>query len=128
METLVWVEGHQVANFGFAIGQEVTWPMSRRRKAGILAELVGAVLSAQVAMGPDWFARRPEDTVDHTGTVTRIESFRCRLAEGHVVPGSVLVRRVDEAVFAGSDEDNAGMEDGVNFVGYLVMFTDLRPT
>jgi hypothetical protein len=128
VDALVWVAGYQVQDFGFAIGQQVTWPISGQINLAALTETVGAATAGQVSMAVDFYAGRPEDAVTHTGVVLRIESYRCRHARSHVVPGSVVVRPVTEAVFAGLDEDNASFEDGVNFVGYLVTLANLRPT
>jgi hypothetical protein len=128
MDAIVWVPGYQVQDFGFAVDQEVTWPMRRLREAGSLVDLVGSDVATQAVMGPDWYARRPEDTVDHTGTIRRIESYRCRHSDSQVVRGSVEVRPVEVAVFAGPPEDSVGLEDGVDFVGYLVTLANLRPT
>lgn len=125
MDVFVWVEGYQVQDFGFAVGQHVTWPISSQMNLSALTEIVGADTAARIRMAVDFHARRPEDTVRHTGVVLRIESYRCRYARSHVVPGSVVSHPVAEAMFAGLNEE---FEDGVDFVGYLVTLTDLRPT
>ena len=128
VDALVWVQGYQVQDYGFAVGQQVTWPISGQMNLAALTETVGPATAAQISMAVDFYAQRPEDTVIHTGVVLRIESYRCRHAGSHVVPGSVGAHPVAEAVFAGSDEDNADFDDGVNFVGYLVTLANLRPT
>jgi hypothetical protein len=128
VNALVWVQGYQVQGYGFAVGQQVTWPISGQLNLAALTETVGAATAAQISMAVDFYARRPEDTVTHTGVVLQIESYRCRHVRGHSVPGSVVSRAVSEAVFAGSDEDIADVEDGVDFVGYLVTLANLRPT
>ena len=69
-DALVWVEAYQVQSYGgepFAVGQHVTWPISRQFNERALTEHVGADTAAQISMGVDWHALRPEDTVDHTG-------------------------------------------------------------
>ena len=128
MDALVWVEGYEVQDYGFVVGQQVTWPISGQLNVAALAETVGVEMAARVSMAVDFHAGRPEDTVTHTGVVQHIESYRCRHARSHVVPGSVVAHPVGEAVFAGSEEDNAWFEDGVNFVGYLVTLANIRPT
>jgi hypothetical protein len=71
-------------------------------------------------MGVEWHGRRAEDTADHTGLVTRIEAYRCRHAQGHVVPGTVETYPISEA--DGWEPE----EDGSHFVGYLVTLTNVR--
>lgn len=121
MEALVWVDAYQVQSFGgqpFAVGQQVTWPIGQLNRAA-LTELVGADTAAQVSMAVDWHARLAEDTVDHTGLVTSIEVYRCRLAQGHVIPGTVETCPVVEA-------DGWEPEDeGARFAGYLVTLTNV---
>lgn len=102
------------------MGQHVTWPISSQLNAEALTEHVGAATAAQISMAVDWHAGGPEDTVNHTGTVTRIEFYRCRHAQGHVVPDSVeshLVVRAD-----GWEPER----DAVHNVGYLVTLQTLR--
>ena len=123
MDALVWVDAYQVQSYGgqrFAVGQHVTWPISMQFNERALTEHVGADTAAQISMGVDWHALRPEDTVDHTGIVSHIEVYRCRLAQGHVVPGSVDTYPVVEA--DGWEAEG----DGVHFSGYLVTLTDIR--
>lgn len=126
MTALVWVEGYQVRDF--TVGQQVTWPISSQLNVAALNELLGADTAAEVRLCVDWHARQPGDTRTYTGIVTGIESYRCRHADSHVVPGSVEARPVARAVFAGLDENNAGFEEAVNFVGYLVTLANLRAT
>ena len=126
MDALVWVSGYQV-HYGFAVGQHVTWPISAQVNVASLSETIGAATAARVSMAVDFYARRPEDTVSHTGVVMRIDSYRCRHGQSHVVAGSVVTHPVAEAEFAGSSEDNADADDGVNFVGYLVTLSNFRP-
>jgi hypothetical protein len=123
METLVWVDAYQVQSFGgepFAVGQDVTWPISGHINRTALTEHLGADTAAQVSMGVDWHARRAADTADHTGLVTHIEAYRCRHATGHVVPGTVETYPVGEA--DGWEPE----EDDLHFVGYLVTLTNIR--
>jgi hypothetical protein len=123
VETLVWVDAYQVQSFGgepFAVGQDVTWPISGQLNRTALTEHVGADTASQVSMGVDWHARRAEYTADHTGLVMRIEAHRCRHAQGHVVPGTVETSPVGEA--DGWEPE----QDGSDFVGYLVTLTDIR--
>lgn len=122
METLVWVQAYQVQSGGepFAVGQDVTWPISQQLNRTALTEHVGAETAAQISMAVDRHALRPEDTADHTGIVTRIEAYRCRHAQGHVVPGTVETYPVVEA--DGWEPE----EDGSHFVGYLVTLTNIR--
>lgn len=122
METLVWVEAYQVQSGGepFVVGQDVTWPISGQLNRTALTEHVGADTAAQVSMVVDWHARRAEDTADHTGLVTRIEAYRCRHAQGHVVPGTVETYPVGEA--DGWEPE----EGGSHFVGYLVTLKNIR--
>jgi hypothetical protein len=124
MDALVWVDAYQVQSYGgepFAVGQQVAWPISMQFNERALTEHVGAATAAQVSMVVDWHALRPEDTVDHTGIVSHIEVYRCRLAQGHVVPGSVETHPVVEA--DGWEPE----EDGVHFSGYLMTLTSIRP-
>jgi hypothetical protein len=124
MEALVWVDAYQVQSFAgesFAVGQHVTWPISGQLNRTALTEHFGADTAAELSMGVDWHAQRAEDTVSHTGVVTRIEVYRCRLAQGHVVPGTVETYPVVEA---GGWEPEG---DGVHFIGYLVTLTNIRP-
>ncbi|WP_182481490.1 DUF6578 domain-containing protein [Nocardioides immobilis] len=122
MDALVWVDAYEVQCCGepFTVGLNVTWPMSGQLNIAAFMELTGADTAASVSMAVDRHARRAEDTVDHTGTVTRIERYRCRHAQGHVVPGTVEVRPIFEA--DGWEPE----EDGVDFVGYLVTLTDIQ--
>ena len=122
MDALVFVDAYQVQSFGgepFAVGQNVTWPLGQVNRAA-LTEHVGSDIAAQVSMGVDWHARRAEDTVIHTGVVTRIEGYFCRHSQGHVVHGTVETHPVVEA--NGWEPEH----DGVNFVGYLVSLTNIR--
>jgi hypothetical protein len=82
VDALVWVQGYQVQDYGFAVGQQVTWPISGQLNLASLTETVGAATAAQISMAVDFYARRPEDTVTHTGVVLQIESYRCRHARG----------------------------------------------
>ena len=123
MDALVWVDAWQVQSYGgepLAVGQHVTWPLGAQLTRGALTEHVGADVAAQFSMGVDWHALRPEDTVDHAGSFSHIEVYRCRLAQGRVVPGSVETYPVVEA------DGWEAEEDGVHFVGYLVTLTNLR--
>lgn len=121
METLVWVDAYQVQSIGerFAVGQDVTWPISAQLNRTALTEHVGADTASQVSMVVDWHAPRAEDTADHTGRVIRIGAYRCRHAQGHVVPGTVESYPVGEA--DGWEPE----EDGSHFVGYLVTLTNV---
>lgn len=123
MDTLVWVEAYQLQSYGgvpFAVGQQVTWPVNSQFNEGALTEHVGADIAAQISMGVDWHASGPEDTVDYTGIVSHIKVYRCRLARGHVVPGSVETYPVVEA------DGWEAEEDGVYFSGYLVTLRNFR--
>lgn len=122
METLVWVDAYQVQSGGepFAVGQDVTWPISGQLNGTALTEHVGPDTAAQISMSVDRHALRPEDIADHTGIVTRIEAYRCRHAAGHVVPGMEETYPVVEA--DGWEPE----EDGSDFVGYLVTLTNIR--
>jgi uncharacterized protein DUF6578 len=102
------------------VGQDVTWPTSGQLNRTALTEHVGADTAAQVSMGVDWHARRAEDTVKLTGLVTRIETYRCRHAQGHVVPETV------EKCCVGEADGWEPEEDGSHFVGYLVTLTNIR--
>ena len=123
MEALVWVDAYQVQSFGgepFAVGQDVTWPISGQLNRTALTEIVGAETAAELSMAVDWHAGRAEDTVDHIGLVTRIEVYRCRHVHGHVVAGTVETYPVVEADGWESEED------GAHFVGYLATLTSIR--
>ena len=122
METLVWVEAYQALSGGepFAVGEDVTWPTSAQLDRAALTRLVGADTAAQVSMAVEWHALRPDDTADHTGNVSRIEAYRCRHVQGHVVPGTVEKYAVGEA---GGWEPE---QDRFDLVGYLVTLTNLR--
>lgn len=124
VDALVWVETYQVQDFGFAVGQQVTWPMGSQLNVAALTETVGAVTAAEVSMGVDWHARQPEDTVSHTGIVTHIESYRCRYAHSHVVPGTVRTHPVVKAEFLGPEEESE-LHDGIH-CGYLVTLTNFQ--
>lgn len=122
VDALVWVEAWQVQSdmLPFAVGQTVTWPVSSQFNETALIEHVGADTAAQISTGVDWHALRPTDTVDYTGVVSQIAVYRCRLARGHVVPGSVETYPVVEVDGWESEED------GVYVSGYLVTLTDIR--
>ncbi len=68
----------------------------------------------------DWDSLRPEGTVDYMGTVSHIEVYRCRLARGHVVSGSVESSPVLEVDGWESDKEGAWVS------GYLVTLTNIR--
>jgi hypothetical protein len=119
MDALVFVDAYQVQSWGgkpFAIGQQVAWPLGRVNERA-LTEHVGADIAARISMAVDWHALRPEDTVDYTGIVSHIEAYFCRLARGHVIPGTVESYPVVEA--DGWEPE----EDGAWFSGYLVTLT-----
>ena len=125
MDALVWVESWQVQSYGgvpFAVDQKVTWPVDSRFNEEALVERVGAETAARVSLGVEWHPddRKPTDTVDYTGIVSHIEAYFCRLARGHVVPGSVETHPVVTA--DGWEEE----QDGVWFSGYLVTLTNVR--
>jgi hypothetical protein len=122
MEALVWVEAWQVQAemLPFAVGQSVTWPVGSQFNESALTEHVGADTAARISVGVDWNALRPEDTVDYTGIVSRIEVYRCRLAQGHVIPGSVETFPIAEVDGWESEKD------GVCVSGYLVTLTNVR--
>jgi hypothetical protein len=104
----------------FTVGQTVTWPVNSQRNERALTEHVGADTAARISMLVDWHAARPEDTVNYTGTVSHIEVYRCRLARGHVIPGTVEMHPVVEVDGWESEED------GVDVSGYLVTLTNIR--
>ena len=122
MDALVWAEAGDVQSqmLPFAVGQTVTWPVNSQRNERALTEHVGADTANQVSMLVDWHAARPEDTVNYTGTVSHIEVYRCRLARGHVIPGTVETYPVVEVDGWESEED------GVYVSGYLVTLTNIR--
>jgi hypothetical protein len=122
MDALVWVEAWEVQAemLPFAVGQRVTWPVGSQRNERALTEHVGADTAARISMLVDWNALRPEDTVDYTGIVSRIEVYRCRLARGHVIPGSVETFPITEVDGWESEKDGAYVS------GYLVTLTDVR--
>ncbi|GGO67976.1 DUF6578 domain-containing protein [Nocardioides deserti] len=122
MDALVWVEAWQVQAemLPFVVGQSVTWPVGSRFNERALTEHVGADTAARVSMGVDWHAPRPVDTVGYTGIVSRIEVYRCRLAQGHVIPGSVETFPIAEVDGWESEKD------GLHVSGYLVTLTNIR--
>ena len=124
MVALVWVGTDQVQDFGFAVGQQVTWPMNSQLNMAAFTETVGAATAAKVSLTVDFDARKAEDTVSQTGIVTHIESYRYRLAQSHVVPGSVRTHYVVEAEFLGPEEETE-LHDGIH-AGYLVTLTNFR--
>ena len=121
MDALVWVEAGQVMSdmLPFAVGQRVTWPIGSQLNESALSEHVGVATAAQISMGVDYYALRPEDTVHYTGVVSHIEVYRCRLSRGHVIPGSVEAYPLIEVDGWESDED------GVSVSGYLVTLTSI---
>ena len=123
MDAVVWVDQYQVQSGGepFEVGQHVTWPLSRQLNEAALTEVVGAVTAAQVSWAVDWHAGRPEETLRCAGIITRIEHFRCRHAQGHVVPDSVKSHVVSRA--AGWEPE----EGDVHNVGYLVTLSAMTP-
>ena len=124
MDGHVWVSDYQVQSFGdhFAIGQHVTWPLSRELNVAALTERVGAGVAARVWMAVDWHARQPGDTAAHAGTVTRTEGYGCRHVQGRVRPGTLETRLLVRSTDWGSAD-----EKGVDVVGYLVTLTGVRP-
>lgn len=122
MDALVWAEAWQVQAemLPFAVGQTVTWPVNSQFNERVLAEHVGADTAAQISMGVRYDAMPPEDTAEYTGFVSHIEVYRCRLARGHVVPGSIETFPVLEVDGWESEED------AVSVSGYLVTLTNIR--
>lgn len=122
MDALVWVEAWQVQAemMPFAVGQSVTWPVASQLNERALTEHVGADTAARISVGVDWNALRPEDTVEYAGIVSHIEVYRCRLARGHVIPGSVETFPITEV------DDWESERDGVHVSGYLVTLTNVR--
>jgi hypothetical protein len=97
----VWVDGWQHACCGedFAVGDRVTWTVTYELDTPWAATVLGAAEAARITAAEE---HHGDETGTLTGTVTGIESVRCRYARGadgalHPVPGSG-VRQARRAV------------------------------